>query len=139
MKTPREVLLARHKAAERKLDSVRDQVLTTLTTPAEKKRTVAGHFLESCRNCFRVPRFAWGGLAAAWLVIVALNLAARDAAPGQPTAFAQKRQPAETLQAVREQKRLLAELTGLIEKPEIEPPRFVPRPRSERRHEVTMV
>ncbi|HWN96895.1 MAG TPA: hypothetical protein VNT99_17840 [Methylomirabilota bacterium] len=138
MKTPREILLARHQAVQPKLDALRKQVLATLIQPADEQRSLAHSFIESCYNCFRVPRFAWGGFAAAWLVILALHFAARDAAPEQSLALTQAR-PAETLQAVREQKRLLAELTGLLETPERETPRFVPRPRSERRHQLIMV
>jgi hypothetical protein len=137
MKTPREVLLTRHKAAEPKLDALRERALATLSGPTEERSAVR-QFIELCRNCFHVPQFAWGGLAAAWLVIIALNFAARDSASRQPVAFTQNRPPVETLQAVREQKRLLAELTGLGEKPESETRRFVPRPRSEQRHEIIM-
>ena len=136
MKTPREILLARHQAAQPRLDALREQTLAAPTGPAQEERSAFRHFMESCRNCFRVPRFAWSGLAAAWLVIIGLHFAARDSAPKRPVAFTQNRQPAETLQAVREQKRLLAELTGLGENFEIETPRFVPRPRSERQHEI---
>ena len=137
MKTPRDILLARHRSADPKLDAVRERALATLSEPTEE-RTPIPQFIESCRNCFHIPRFAWSGLAAAWLTIIALNFAARDSAPKQPVTFAQKRPPNETLQAVREQKRLLAELTGLGEKRESEIPRFVPRPRSERRREIIM-
>jgi hypothetical protein len=139
MKTPREVLLARHKAAEPKLDALREQVLATINEPVREKTPWFGRLTDCVRNCLRIPRFVWGGLAAAWLIIVALHLAARDSAPKQSVAFAQSRPAAETLQAVREQKRLLAELAGLIEKPESEPPRIVPRPRTERRQELIMV
>jgi hypothetical protein len=138
MKTPREILLARHQAAEPKLDALREQVLATINEPVREKSSWFERFAEGSRNLIRIPRFAWGGLAAAWLVVIALHFAARDSAPKQSVAFAQNR-PAATLQAVREQKRLLAELTGLIETPERETPRFLPRPRSERRNELIMV
>jgi len=38
----------------------------------------------------------------------------------------------EVLMAVREQRRLLSELVNADEPPEVEAPRFIPRPRSER-------
>ena len=139
MKTPREILLARHKVAGPKLDTLREQVLATINEPVRENSSWLERFADHSRNVFRVPRFAWGGLAATWLVIIALHFAARDSAPKQPIALAQNRLPAQTLQAVREQKRLLAELTGLAEMPEAQTPRFVPRPRSERRHEPMMV
>jgi hypothetical protein len=139
MKTHREVLLARHQTVEPKLDTLREQVIATLNEPLHEQPSWFERLVDESRNLFRVPRFAWSGLAAAWLVVVALHFAARDSAPRQPVVYAQKQPPAETLQAVREQKRLLAELTGLVEKPESEPPRIVPRPRTERQYELIMV
>ena len=138
MKTPREILLTRHEAAEPKLDTLREKVLATVK-PRPKQTWRFEEFVNRARNLLRVPRFAWIGLAAAWLVIIALQFSARDSTSIPSAAFTQRQPPTETLQAVREQKRLLAELTGLIEKPEGEAPRFVPRPRTERRRELVMV
>lgn len=139
MKTPREILLTRHQAVEPKLDALREQALSTLTEPADEKRSLVRQFIEPCRNYFHVPRLAWSGLAAGWLVIIALNVTSRDPAQKQPVALAKHNRSAETLQAVREQKRLWVELTGFGEGRDAELPRFVPRPRSERRHELMMV
>jgi hypothetical protein len=138
MKTAREALLARHQAVEPELDALRGQVLATLNEPLHERSSWFKRIAQGSRDLIRIPRFAWSGLAAAWLVILGLNFAARDSAPEQTIAARQSR-PTETLQAVREQKRLLAELTGLVEEPSHETPRFVPRPRSERRHELTLV
>ena len=138
MKTPREILLGRHQSARPKLDALREQSLAALAGPAEEQPSAFLRFIDRCRNCFRVPRFAWGGLAAAWLVIIALHFTARDSVSQPSDAFTESRPSAETLQAVREQKRLLAELSGLAERPESETPRFIPRPRSERRRELIM-
>lgn len=138
MKTPCEVLLARHQTAEPKLDRLREHVLATLSDSADEKRSAVRRCASFCRTFFRVPRLAWGGLAAAWLLIIALHLAARDTAQKQPPALAQHQRSADTLQAVREQKRLWAELTGFDEGREAAQPRPVPRPRTERKHELSM-
>src|SRR5438128_8423589 len=73
---------------------------------------------------------AWAGLAAAWVLILALNAATRE--PVRVANSAGAPPAREVLMALKEQKRLLREL---IESPmPVESPkRFVPRPRSERR------
>ena len=131
MKTPREVLLARHRAAEPKLDAVRERTLAALSPHESGPEPRNTGWLVAFQEFFRIPRVAWGGLAGAWLVIIVLNVASRETI-AQPTAPVQetKRTP-ETLQALREQKRLFAELVGSLSAPEAEAPRFVPRPRSE--------
>lgn len=72
---------------------------------------------------------AWAGLAAVWVIILTLN----SASPGDPTTIAKRpASPApETLLALREQRRLLAELIAPVTDA-AEPTRaYVPRPRSE--------
>jgi hypothetical protein len=80
---------------------------------------------------------AWAGLAAAWVVILGMNLTTRDvsqavakhAAPVSPQVFI----------AFQEQERLLSELIGPREKPVAEPPKpRLPRPRSEGRKEMML-
>jgi len=74
---------------------------------------------------------AWAGLAALWIVILGVNLAARDTtpAPGAKPAAPPSR---ELLQALAEQKRLLAELLEPPERPApVRPRPSVPRLRSE--------
>ena len=144
MKTPREILLARHQAAEPKLDAVRGRALAALgpTVEALKREKVeadagstlqrfnASTLLAACRDFFRIPRVAWAGLAAAWFVILALNAASRDTTTTTTPTQEAKRTP-ENLQALREQKRLFAELVGFGNPYDADAPRFVPRPRSE--------
>jgi hypothetical protein len=128
MKTPREILLARHRPVEPKLDSIRERAVAGLET---KSREEGVSWFESWREMFRIPRVAWAGFAAAWCVIIALNVASRETTAAQPAAQEAKRSP-ETLLALREQKRLFSELVGIAnEKLDAEAPRFVPRPRSE--------
>jgi hypothetical protein len=133
MKTPREILLARHRAAEPRLDMVRRDILENLSPKEIRRGGRWNNFVAGCRELFRLPRWAWSGLGAAWLVIVGLNIAARETPATQPAPSAIAKRSSDTLQALREQKQLFAELVGL--RPitgDAEAPRFVPRPRSER-------
>jgi hypothetical protein len=82
---------------------------------------------------------AWGGLAAAWLVIIALNFASRETATSTAAPPPMAKTSPETLQALREQKRLFAELVGSAAARDADVPRFVPRPRSERKPELIYV
>jgi hypothetical protein len=71
---------------------------------------------------------AWAGLAAAWVLILGLNAATRE--PVQ-VATAQSTPPArEVLMALKERRRLLAELAGLSVQVEPQKP-AAPRPRSQ--------
>ncbi len=131
MKTPREVLLARHQAAEPKLDALRREVLTSLSPTESRRGEGMDRFAAACRELFRMPRWAWSGLAAAWLIIVALNIAARETPEGQPMSSTVANRSSDTLQAIHEQKQLFAELVGMRPESDAEVPRFIPRPRSE--------
>ena len=132
MKTPREILLARHEAAEPKLDALRRGVIENLPTNESPRANRMNNLVAACRELFRLPRWAWSGLAAAWLVIVGLNVATRET-PAKQAPLTLAKRSSDTLQALREQKQLFAELVGLRpEKSDADVPRFVPRPRSER-------
>src|SRR3989442_4505463 len=79
---------------------------------------------------------AWAGLAAAWVLILALNAATRE--PVQ-VATAQSTPPArEVLMALKERRRLLAELAGPPAQVEPQKP-LAPRPRSELSHRTVAV
>ena len=81
---------------------------------------------------------AWAGLAAVWLVILAVNHATADKTP----ALAQASLPPspEMIRLVREQRRELAQLLEPLEPPPAEPPKpFIPRPRSEIRQTIAYV
>jgi len=79
---------------------------------------------------------AWAGLAAVWVVILALNGATREpvqvaATQGPPTAR-------EMLMALKERQRLVSQLVGPCV-PAEPSRRFVPRPRSELAHPTVAV
>ena len=78
-------------------------------------------------------RHAWSGMAALWLVLLAVNARVTDA-PKVPMTTATGT-PAGGIQLFEEQRRVLVELTGPLELPPAEPSqrsRPRPRPRSER-------
>ncbi|MCX6894848.1 MAG: hypothetical protein NTZ16_04975 [Verrucomicrobia bacterium] len=76
--------------------------------------------------------FRWGALAAVWLVIFALNYAARDTAP-VVTAKSAPPSP-QMLLALRQQQKLLAELIDPPAPSDADKPKPIsPRPRSELR------
>jgi hypothetical protein len=80
------------------------------------------------------PR-AWAGLAAVWILILAVDFSMRDPAPG----LAEKSAPPspQVIAELRQQQRLLVELMGSSQTREAEPPKFVPRPRTARAEILT--
>lgn len=132
MKTPREILLARHRAAEPKLDVLRRAALGDLRQ-RETRLVPRTNFFTQLAEFLRLPRPALAGLALAWLVIVLLNVASPEVASVSSAAPAQMVQrPAATREELREQKRLFTELVGGGLPHDTEAPRPAPRPRSER-------
>jgi len=74
---------------------------------------------------------AWAGLAAVWVLILAVNFSVREALPG----LAAKSAPPspETMVELKKQQRLFAELVGENKAPDADRQKiFSPRPRSER-------
>jgi hypothetical protein len=118
MKTPREILLERHRNAEPKLDAVRRGVLAefvqTEPTVENPKPAPAFSFSSLAAKLWReliLPcRRIWVGMAATWMVILGLHLAAgTDQAPGVAVHSASKPGP-EIVAAVRERRELMAQL-----------------------------
>ena len=126
MKTFREQLLARHRHAEPQLDALRARVLKDLSTAEPATATTWARLID----CFRLPRVAWAGVAAAWAVIIVLNLAASE--PTRPTARAEATNRGTATAAWRERPRLYAELLDTSLPKDVEAPRPAPRPRSDR-------
>ncbi len=74
---------------------------------------------------------AWAGLAAAWLLVLAFNVAARDSAAPERASVAAT-PSGQVRQILREQEQLIAELSGQEQKPEVTPSKEVkPQPRSQ--------
>jgi len=94
--------------------------------------------LASLRHCLspllRPQRAAWIGLAAVWVVIIALNIASHDNSPQAQASRAAAVVSPEALQALQQQRLLLAELVGRAETyPMNRPKSLPPGPRSQRR------
>ncbi len=133
MKTPRDILLERHQAAQSKLDAIRSQVVTQCRT--ERRAAEPGFKLTAFplllwRELISPSRRTWAGIAVAWVVILAVNFSLRD--PAQPGSTIKVSAPA--MMSFQEQQKLLNELLADRSVPmdTDRPKTFSPRPRSER-------
>lgn len=116
MRTPRELLLHRHRGAEPALDEVRGEALRVLTsqsrrevgsTPPAGERLLGTLWQELFVTCRRY----WMGLGVAWCVIVIL--AAAGGMDGSSRVLAASVSSEPVIQAMREQERLRDELLGV--------------------------
>jgi len=112
MKTPREILLERHQVADGKLDAIRRQVLQSeLKTEPPGAATPTPWLAVLWQQLIWPCRRAWMGLAAAWVVIGALQaLSGSSLPPG--TARHVAATPPEIMALLQAQQRLRAELLG---------------------------
>jgi hypothetical protein len=133
MKTPREILLKRHRSVEPRLDRMWAEdlspVLQSEGTPARANLLLAvGWTL--WRELIWPSRRIWGGLACTWVVIAVLNLAFSE--PATEVTSNVKPPSGEELRALIEQQRMLAQLIGPLSEPANTQKRTSPGPRSER-------
>lgn len=138
MKTPREILFARHQAATPKLDAIRREVVHKLNNQETKEQSVLASFVASllgCSNKFWQElifpcRRVWTGLAVVWLLLLVVNVGQRDRSP---VIIANSQPTVATLLALRNQEKLVNELLADRSQPvEADRPRNVaPKPRSE--------
>jgi hypothetical protein len=144
MKTPRETLLARHKAIEPKLDDIRENAVAELNNNGTKARNILdtlAFFLANCpgavwRELIWPSRRIWAGLAVVWLVLLAANFSMRD---HSKIKTANSPPSPEVIMAFRQQQQLLSELIGPDDPPVARPQRtYSPRPASERRLELLL-
>ena len=127
MKTPREILLARHQAAVAKLDKVRRAVVAELSSPAVELEIP--FLLKLWRELVLPKPQAWAAVAAMWVLIIGLKFSTQEI----PQVSARKAVASpEVLAEVKQQKRLFAELAGLVETRVTLPTKPTPRPRSDR-------
>jgi hypothetical protein len=133
MKTPREILLKRHRSVEPRLDRMWAENLSP-ELRSEGAPTRANVFLAVGWTLWREliwpSRRIWAGLACAWVLIAVLNVASFEPAPQ----VASKARPpsGEELRALVEQQRMLAQLIGPLSEPVYNQKRTSPGPRSER-------
>jgi hypothetical protein len=138
MKTPRDLLFARHQATHPKLDAIRREVVAELNNEDTKTPSLLSHFaplrlccsnklwLELVWPCRRI----WTGLAAVWVLLFIFNFSQRDA--NQPM-MAKSTSAAAMTMTFRDQQIMLNELFADRSLPlEAERPRiFSPKPRTE--------
>ena len=139
MKTPREILLRRHHQAEPKLDALRQEVLNrTLAASGDKTRERSEKrpafpkhiWLTVWQELVRPSRYTWGGIAAAWIILLAANRTMTE--PGRSSGRASASDKAIVLQSIAEERKLLAELLQPESKPAPARTESAPSPRSER-------
>jgi hypothetical protein len=139
MKTPREILLQQHRQAEPKLDALRQKVLDrTLADSGDKTRDRAQKgpafpkhlWLTAWHELVRPSRYTWGGIAAAWIILLAMNRTMTE--PGRSSERASASDKATVLQCITEERKVLAELLQPESKPAPVRTDSAPSPRSER-------
>ena len=141
MKTPREILLAQHRAVELKLNIIRREAVEVSSDVNRRKQPVRElTFAATLANTIRLSfweliwpcRRTWAALAAVWIALFIFNVSQRD----QAELAARKLPPPspEAIMAWRQQERLLAELIGPSAPGDAEQRKiFLPQPRSEGR------
>ena len=139
MKTPREILLARHQTANAKLDEIRRNVVKELNREETKEPGFDSWFLDYAKVLWReliLPRpQAWTAVVALWILIFALKVSTHDHAPAVAQRTSVSR---EALAELKQQKALFGELAGLPQLPEVNSPKASsPRPRSARNPEFS--
>jgi hypothetical protein len=138
MKTPRDILLARHQATMPKLDALRRSVVAELNNKETKEQSFPASLVTSLLCCSNKLwqelvwpcRRTWAGLAAVWVVLALVNVTQRD---GSPAVMAKSAPSTAILLTFRDQQKILNELFADRALPlDAERPRiFSPKPRTE--------
>jgi hypothetical protein len=137
MKTPRDILFARHQAAAPKLDAIRRETLVGLNHQDTKAQSWAANFLSWCLGgsnklwlelvwpCRRI----WTGLATVWILLFIVNFSQRA---GSQIVIA-KSSTTEMIMTFRDQQKILNELFADRSLPveAARPKIFSPKPRTE--------
>jgi hypothetical protein len=133
MKTPREILLQHHRAAEPRLDEIRRTTIAQLEKPSgtRAERLPLRALFTLWRELIWPCRRTWATLAAVWLLMLVMNVSLRD--PGQAT-LANSSPSRGMMLALQQQEQLLAELSEPHKsRVATSPPKpAAPRPRSDR-------
>jgi hypothetical protein len=127
MKTPRDILLERHRAAMPELDAIRHGIV-------DAKFRRRNFTVVIWQELIQPSRRVWSGLAAAWVLILTVNLVERDPAP------AGKIVAAPAMMSLSDQQRLLNELFA-DRTPAADADRektFSPKPRTEKFQTTTV-
>jgi len=133
MKTPHDLLLARHETVRSKLDALRRQVIAKLAPGSDAEEpTRPGFMAQLWAELFWSCRRIWIGLACVWVFILVLHsIGAPTPAPGTART-ARPPTTAELRLALTAQARLRAELFGSEPRPHARTSQpQMPGPRSE--------
>jgi hypothetical protein len=134
MKTPREILLARHQPATPKLDAIRESTVAAVYDRRKPQRNITIIFENIWRELIFPLRPVWAGLAAVWILILAANLSLNSHSEIKMAKSSSERDMA---QNVHQQEQLLTELIGPAETSVAEPQKtYMPRPSSQRPFEI---
>jgi hypothetical protein len=132
MRTPREILLSRHRSTEPKLDRMWTNDLSTEL----RSKATSGHenvFLATgwtlCRELILPSRRIWAGLACAWVLIAVFNLASSE--PTTKVVAQSRPRSSEEIHTLIEQQRMFAQLLGPLAEPTYTQKPASPGPRSE--------
>jgi hypothetical protein len=149
MKTPRDILFARHQAVAPKLDAIRHDVVNAEFKVGQASRlSLISLFFQMETGWKPVLRLLWqelvwpcrriwASLATMWILIFVFNFSQRD--PSELMARKSPPPSPEMILTFRQQEKLLAELIGPNEPQAVAPPKpFLPQPRSEGRFEILM-
>jgi hypothetical protein len=135
MKTPREILLAHHRAAGPKLDAIRQSTVAAVhDRHTDTTQTTTTLFQTLWRELILPSRRIWSGVATAWLLIIVVNVSQRDHSPvGKTTS-------ATVMMSLDEQQRLMNKYIADRSLPaDADRPRtFSPKPRTEKIQAVTL-
>lgn len=132
MKTPRELILSRHRAADAKLKAIDAARLAeyardaAAAPPPGRTSSLAALVAAFWLEAIRPWRRAWLGVAAAWIIL--LTFALGSAGGPAPARVARPRLDAAAKALLQEQKRMMAQLL----EPAEAPPAPVARPTSPR-------
>jgi hypothetical protein len=135
MKTPREILFEKHRAAGQKLDAIRESIVSECGRPRPQQATNVFRVLwqELVWPCRRI----WVGLSVVWVGIIALWLTE----PGTAVRETVRVAPQMAAAVIVEQRRELALALGESEVPQPvpQPQPSLPRPHSARRPDTVTV
>ena len=140
MKTPREILFARHRSVEPKLDEIRESAVAAVCDRRTSKQTSPAvadrryNAIAFLRELLSFKPQTWAGLAAVWAVVLVLKFSTHD---GSHVVARKTSMSPEAIAQVRQQKLFFFELAGLHEARDATPPKLLfLRPRSDLRNET---